>query len=149
LPETVSPQSSFAHVPVAIIPGRAGGRSSVMRADTVLLRRVLWAGLTAGLCLIVARITLSPMVQVPDELPLNDKAYHAVAFGALVVPTAILEARWLIPVALAMLAYGGMIEIVQPFVGRTCDFRDFLADATGIGLVLLGSELGRRLLRRA
>jgi VanZ family protein len=120
-----------------------------MKADAMLLRRLLWAVLTAGLFLLAARLMLGPAVPPPEDLPKNDKLWHAVTFAALIVPTAVLQPRWLWPMAAAALVYGGLIELIQPSVGRTADLRDFLADAVGIGLVLLLSGVARRMLRLA
>ena len=39
---------------------------------------------------------------------------------------------------------GTLIEIVQPFVGRTFDTRDLIVDAAGIALAILVWELARR-----
>ncbi len=46
------------------------------------------------------------------------------------------RAAWLI--FLAAVAYGGLDELSQPYMGRTCDVWDFVADAEGIlaGLVI-------------
>jgi len=46
---------------------------------------------------------------------------------------------------LALLAYGGAIEVIQLFVpGRSCEWGDLLADAIGISLgVLLAKGMTR------
>ncbi|WP_077036665.1 VanZ family protein [Pelomonas sp. KK5] len=68
-----------------------------------------------------------------------DKANHFSAFAALV-----LSGRWAWPqrrawpLALALLVYGGMIELIQTQLPpREGDWRDLLADAIGIAIGLL------------
>ena len=70
-----------------------------------------------------------------------DKVAHLVAFTALAfsghlgVPT-----RTALPFAL--LAYGGLIEVLQVFVpGRTAEWGDLLADGIGIGVGIVLAAL--------
>jgi VanZ family protein len=70
---------------------------------------------------------------------------HALAFALLVLPLGWADIRstlWLAPLALA---YGGAIEVLQPFVGRGAEWGDLLADAAGIGIGLLPGALRARL----
>ena len=87
--------------------------------------------LTALLALVIALLTLAPQAPGPEGIPGLDKLAHFVAFAALAAPLA-----WRYPhlwraVALAALAYGGLIEIVQPLTGRTAEWADLLADGAG------------------
>ncbi len=86
----------------------------------------------------IAYLTLTP--PRPEALDgfLSDKAYHVIAFAALIFPGALLYLRsliWLIPAALV---FGAAIELVQPLVGRTAEVADFVADVVGVacGLIL-------------
>jgi VanZ family protein len=109
--------------------------------------------LTLLLALTIAVLTLTPTVPGPEGLPGLDKLAHALAFGLFVLPLSIAyPARWFRIWGLA-LAFGGLIEIVQPFVGRSNEWADLLADgvgaACGIGLVLLYFRARRLQKRRA
>ena len=78
------------------------------------------------------------------HLSLSDKALHAAAFAVLAALAAVAFRRaalWRI--ALGLLAFGGLIEIVQglPIVGRDADVRDLVADAAGIAFSLPLSAL--------
>jgi hypothetical protein len=88
--------------------------------------------------------TLTPPGEGSTPLPLTDKQLHALAFGLLVLPVALTRPRalwWLAPLALA---YGAMIELIQPSVGRSGEWADLWADALGIALVCgLGVLRGR------
>jgi VanZ family protein len=79
----------------------------------------------------------------------SDWEWHALAYfiDTLAILLAVVwrpgrEARrfdaWALPVALAVFLVGGLIEIVQGrFAYRDAQFRDWIADAVGIGLALL------------
>ena len=79
----------------------------------------------------------------------SDWEWHAVAYfiDTLAILLAVVwrpgrEVRrfdgWTLPVALAVLLVGGVIEIVQGrFADRDAQFRDWIADAVGIGLAVL------------
>jgi VanZ family protein len=88
------------------------------------LRLAYWLGVAAVFVLAVAPFAEGG----PDGL---DKVKHFAAFlvvalgGAAVYPRAPL---W--GVALAVIAYGGLIELIQalPIVGRDCSFWDWMTD---------------------
>lgn len=78
---------------------------------------------------------------------------HVAAFGLLTLTARLgfagsRHAKWLVP--LAMLAFGGVIELGQAFVpGRTCEWSDLYADAAGIAAgMLLAAPLLRAALPR-
>jgi hypothetical protein len=100
---------------------------------------------TFALAMIIAVLTLAPM---PAAGPAgSDKAFHILAFAALAFPLPLVRPRMTIWVALGVIAYGGAIEVIQPFVGRQAEWADLLAD--GIGAVLgavTGYALSRYLL---
>jgi VanZ family protein len=83
------------------------------------------------LALIVAVLTLSPATPGPEGIPHIDKLAHLLAFAAVAAPLAWRFPRHWRAMALCGLAYGGVIEIVQPFTGRSAEWGDFLADGIG------------------
>lgn len=101
--------------------------------------------LTALLALVIALLTLMPQVPGPAGIAGFDKLAHGIAFAALVAPLA-----WHYPhlwraVALAALAFGGLIEIVQPMTGRSAEWADLLADGTGaFGGAFAASRIGKK-----
>jgi VanZ family protein len=102
-------------------------------------------GLTALIATAIAALTLTP-VSAPSPIAHSDKIYHVVAFAALALPASFFQPRWL-PFALPFFViFAGLIEIVQPFVGRTGSFFDAAADIAGIFLgVVIGRWLARQL----
>ncbi|PWG15839.1 teicoplanin resistance protein VanZ [Salibaculum griseiflavum] len=107
-------------------------------------RQGLVALITGFLAVVIAYLTLSPDAPGLDERS-PDKLYHAIAFAALVFPSAFLRPRglgWVIPAALV---FGGAIELIQPWVGRSGEWGDFAADLVGVGLGVTAGLLLRRL----
>jgi hypothetical protein len=102
---------------------------------------------TAVLAIVIAILTLAPSSLRPPDLGGPDKLYHAIAFGALMLPCAILHPRslaWLLPAALA---FGAAIEIIQPWVGRSGEWADLVADAVGIAIGVPAGLVGHAWLR--
>jgi VanZ family protein len=90
----------------------------------------------------VVLVALAVMPVPPRELSTGwDKLNHSAAFAALTFVARLAfpagrHANW--TVALAMFAYGGLIEIVQLFVpGRESEWADLLGDTIGIGVGML------------
>ncbi len=98
------------------------------------LRLILTLTLPLAVAILVA--TLMPM---PKGVPGNDKMQHMLAFGALALPTAMVRPRWALWSVLATVAYGGLIEVMQPWFGRSADLLDLRADAIG---AVCGAILG-------
>ncbi len=103
--------------------------------------------------LLVTFGSLIPGSSLPDA-PGSDKLHHFVAYAAIVFPVCVVRPRaalWMVPLAVA---YGGMIEAIQPTFGRTADLGDVVANTTG---ALIGAAaawaahrpLARLVLRRA
>lgn len=104
--------------------------------------------LTLFIALGIAWGTLTPPGASGAPLPLTDKQIHALAFALLTLPAAMTSPRFALWLAPVLFAYGGAIELIQPFVGRGAEWGDLLADGIGL-LVGLGlgwglSQLGMR-----
>ncbi len=117
-----------------------------MTAGQRKLRRVT-IGVTATLtlALVIAVLTLAPMPS--GGPPGSDKLYHALAFGALAFPLPLVRPRMAIYVFLCVLVYGGVIELIQPYFGRSAEWADFWADGLGAALgATAGALLSGRVL---
>lgn len=98
---------------------------------------------------VIAILTLMPASDLPRRVPGTDKLHHFLAFAALVFPALAVRpsaARWILPLAIA---YGGLIELIQPYFGRSAEWGDFVADALGAFAGALAGLAAHRLwLRR-
>lgn len=89
----------------------------------------------AVLALLVATVLfLAPM---PDEgesrLPDGaDKVAHFLAFLLVATPFFVARLRLWPLIAVVLIAYGGVIELVQPHFGRTAELADVIANSAGV-----------------
>lgn len=105
---------------------------------------VRWAlMLTIVLGSAISISTLMPVT--PVEMPSgSDKLFHFVAFLALAFPLAVVRPRWSGWLFMAFSAFGGAIELIQPFVGRSRELADLFADMAGVACgMALGLLVGR------
>lgn len=86
---------------------------------------------TVMLILIVSAATLTPSENMPSSPPGSDKLHHFLAFGAIAFNIALLRPRYTLYAILAVSAYGAMIEVIQPHVGRHGDVMDAIANTIG------------------
>lgn len=105
-----------------------------------LRRMAIGSAATIVLAAIIAVLTLAPM---PAGGPAGaDKAYHVLAFACLAFPLPLVRPRWTVWVILGVIAYGGVIEVIQPFFGRQAEWADLVADGVG---AILGAIVARQL----
>jgi len=91
---------------------------------------------------------------VLGRLSLYDKAEHFAAYLVLgFLAFRVINRRGVFPVALAIAscaALGGLVEIIQPLVGRNRELADFLVDLAGAAIgVALSAVVAAMLSRRA
>ncbi|MEM6577570.1 MAG: VanZ family protein [Pseudomonadota bacterium] len=104
------------------------------------MRHLVGYAVTVMIGLVVARLTLGPSGEGDPPFPHFDKVAHLLAFAALAFPLAAARAQsaaWIFSVGLL---FGAAIEIIQPYVGRSAEWADLLADALGL---ILGIALGQ------
>ena len=105
------------------------------RGLKVLFHYADW--LAAGCFLAIGYLSLAPLAELP-EVPGSDKIHHLIAYSLLaffaIVPRTTSQA--VVAALLAVIAYGALIEMLQPMVNRYGEFNDFLAN--GVGAVLGG-----------
>lgn len=134
-------------------PGERSARSDAPRPPRLVVsfvdRNWLWsrAGLALSLFLavVIAGFTLTPLPPGPRTPVGLDKVYYFLAFAVLVFPVVVTDTRrwaWVVPVAIV---YGGLTELLQPYVGRNAEWLDFGAMVSG---VLAGAALAEILHNR-
>ena len=80
--------------------------------------------------------TLTPVEKLP-QVSGSDKVYHLIFFAILTLPIAIIRPQAIWIILSLSIAYGGLIELLQPLVNRNCEMADLLADAVGAMLGVL------------
>jgi VanZ family protein len=87
--------------------------------------------LTLVIALAIAALTLTPPGASEPGIAGGDKLVHFLAFAVLAMPMAYARRLPLFLIILAGVAYGGLIELIQPYVGRSGEWGDLLADGLG------------------
>jgi VanZ family protein len=93
--------------------------------------------ITVLLALLIGVLTLAPVT--PGGPAGSDKAYHALAFASLAFPLSLVRPKLTLWVMAGVIAYGGVIELIQPFFGRDAEWSDLMADAIG---AVMGAAAG-------
>lgn len=109
--------------------------------------RGFWVAAGTALVLLVTWLCLRPSAGGEQLFPNADKLHHAVAFLALAgLLLALVERRHYAAVCVALLAFGGAIEVAQYLMpyGRSAEWADLAADALGVALGLALSLAIRR-----
>ncbi|TDO98860.1 hypothetical protein DFP79_1273 [Marinomonas balearica] len=91
-----------------------------------------------GFCLgflIISFATLLPADELPP-VPGGDKLHHIVGFGGWALLSCFGPFRRFLAYAMFMILWGGIIELIQPYVNRYGEWLDFFADGVGVVLVL-------------
>jgi VanZ family protein len=109
--------------------------------------RRFWFGAGIAIATVIAVVCLMPGSKLPD-VDISDKVEHFAAFAMLAFWFGSILVRRDLPwLALALVVFGGLIEVAQGVMhlGRTADVRDLVADAIGVatGLALALTPLGR------
>jgi VanZ family protein len=114
----------------------------VAQGQKKLRRMAVGSAVTTVLAVIIAVLTLAPM---PSGGPAeSDKIYHVLVFACLAFPLPLVRPRWTVWVILGVIAYGGVIEVIQPFFGRQAEWADLVADGIGAAVgAVTGSALSR------
>lgn len=96
----------------------------------------------ALVCLLaISYLSLTPLPE-PLVLAGSDKLQHLIAYSALAFLAVVSRktTKATVIMLIAVIVYGGLIELIQPYVNRSGDFIDFLAN---IGGAILGGLLAR------
>ena len=100
-----------------------------------------WKPITIVLLMSILVLSLYPLEKLP-ELEGNDKTNHLFAYFLLAFPSGLKEPRRFVFFILVFVIFGGVIEIIQPFLNRSGEWFDFLANCIG---TILGFSVGAAL----
>jgi membrane associated rhomboid family serine protease len=109
------------------------------------MRKYLDIPLTLIFTAVLTVAMLWPINQPPPGPDGSDKLVHLIAFAALAFPLARTGRFGLVPVFVCASVFGGLIEVIQPFFGRSADMQDWIADIAGVVFGIVLALLYRRL----
>ena len=99
-----------------------------------------WLSLTLFILTIIIILSLWPLESLPP-VPGTDKTHHFVAYGTLMLPTALRKPKHWQIIVLLFIVGSGLIELCQPYVNRYGEFADLIANALGLGCGLILAEV--------
>lgn len=102
--------------------------------------KTYWIFFTLFTLAVITTLSLWPLEYLPSA-PGSDKAHHFIAYAVLMFPTALRKPHHWKLIGLLFIAYGGMIEILQPYVNRYGEWLDMVANTSGVIGGLLLAEL--------
>ena len=88
--------------------------------------------LSLTLALIVLFFSLKPPSEENLDILISDNFLHLIAYILVVLPVLLERVYSQLMVFIVALAFGGFIELIQPFFGREADIMDFFSNAVGI-----------------
>ncbi len=90
-----------------------------------------WKSTTIFLLLVITLLSLYPLPELP-EFSGTDKTHHLVAYFILALPAGLRKPqKWALFIFLFIL-YGGVIEMIQPYVNRYGEWLDIFANTIGV-----------------
>lgn len=107
----------------------AGAVREILRQALYMVRRFALV-ISAFLALVIGWLSLAPLVALPAA-PGDDKLAHIIAYAALTFPVGLRQPRLFMRMLPVFVAYGGVIELVQPLVNRCGEWGDFGANMAG------------------
>jgi len=112
----------------------------------IKLTQQYWKLETFFLLLVIAFLSLYPLPNLPAVAG-TDKTLHLVAYFFLAFPLGLKKHNNWILFIILFIVFGGIIELIQPYVNRHGEWLDFLANIIGITLgFLAGLTLNKSLI---
>jgi len=100
-----------------------------------------YKAITVFLLIVITALSLYPLPELP-AVPGKDKTLHLLAYAVLAFPVSFARPNAHIRIIIFFLLWSGMIEFVQPYVNRSREVEDLLANTIGL---FLGYITGRLL----
>lgn len=90
-----------------------------------------WWLFSSMFLLLVTVASLWPADQLP-ELPGTDKTHHLLSYFVVMLPIAWRKPKYWPLMALCIVGWSGVIELIQPSVNRYGEWLDLLANSLGV-----------------
>ena len=108
--------------------------------EFVNLLAAYWLAITAVLITVITVLSLTPLDELP-QAPGSDKLHHLIAYAALSIPLSLRKPKYWWFIVIFLLAYSGLIEIIQPYVNRYGEWLDMAANSLGLILGISIAQL--------
>ncbi|MGL1933277.1 MAG: VanZ family protein [Desulfotalea sp.] len=95
------------------------------------LVKTYWIAFTLLILSAITILSLWPIDKLP-AVPGTDKTHHLIAYTFLMLPVALRKPDKWILYGLIFIAYGGAIELLQPYVNRYGEWMDMIANTAGL-----------------
>lgn len=102
-----------------------------------------WLAITGIVFAAVTILSLLPLDE-PPPVPGSDKLHHLIAYGCLMFPAAYVRPPKWVWYAAFFVVWGGLIEIIQPYVNRYGEMADFAVNVAGVIVGLVVAAAARR-----
>ncbi len=106
-----------------------------------------WFNLSVLIFLAITTLSLYPLDYLP-EVPGTDKTHHLIAYATLAYPTALRKPNRWIYIIIFFVFYGGLIELIQPYVNRYGEWLDMLANTSGVFVGIILASLTNKFYKR-
>lgn len=90
-----------------------------------------WLFITVILLVSIATLSLWPAANLP-QVPGSDKTHHFIAYGALMLPVALMKPKNILYITCGFALFSGAIELIQPYVNRYGEWLDMAANVAGL-----------------
>ena len=107
------------------------------------LLRKYWLYFTLLILTVIATLSLWPLNSLP-AIPGTDKTHHFIAYGVLMLPTALRKPKYWILITFLFAVCSGVIELFQPYVNRYGEVQDAIANILGLACGLVVAEILQR-----
>ncbi len=101
------------------------------RLHPLNLIKQYWIALSIATALLITILSLWPLPHLPS-VPGSDKTHHFIAYATLAFPAAFVRPKYWLFIMLFFVSYGGLIELIQPYVNRYGEWLDMLANTGGV-----------------
>lgn len=95
-----------------------------------------WLVITAVILVLITAGSLFPADYLP-KTPGSDKTHHFIGYCALMLPTALRRPKYWLVIALGIITWSGIIELIQPHVNRYGEWLDLAANSGGVLIAIL------------
>ncbi|MBA6417608.1 VanZ family protein [Colwellia sp. 6M3] len=101
-----------------------------------------WQAITLVVLTLITVGSLFPVEHLPAA-PGSDKTHHFIAYCALMLPVALRRPKYWLAFALLFIVWSGLIELIQPHVNRYGEWLDMVANAGGVLIAIVLSQVLR------